>query len=281
MIRALVTLPLLAGLLVGVSPQAQGVASAAPPSAERWALLVGVDHFEGRTRPNYGAVNDVGLFREILLKAGWSDDHIRVLTDGNARAADIRDGLRWLAERSTDRSLSVMHYSGHVKQVGSTESLWPHDNRFIPDTELASSLRQVKGRMWVDISGCEAAGFDEGISAPNRLFTASSRSNEKSYELTAARQSVFTMLLAQQGMLEGDADANHDRRVSVQEAFAYAADRAPGLSASGPNGPQHPQTSGWDGSELFLDDVEAQAVAPGPQCPGLSILGIFCLPKIL
>jgi uncharacterized caspase-like protein len=219
-------------------------------------------------------VNDATDFRQMLLKAGFADDHIRVLTDSGANAADIRDGLHWLADHSGPTSLSVFHYSGHVKQEGSTEFLWPHDNSFIPDTELAASIRQLKGQAWVDISGCEAAGFDEGISGPNRLFTASSASNEKSYEIPDLGHSVFSWLLVDKAMLNGEGDANHDGRVSVQEAFAYAAPRAPQITAGQSQGAQHPVIAGGDGSPLFLNAVAAPAPAAAAQ-PQHCFL-IFC-----
>ncbi|MDQ6728394.1 MAG: caspase family protein [Actinomycetota bacterium] len=265
--RLLILVPL---LLAGVLAAGELAASAAPAPAggDRWALIVGIDHFEGATRTNFGAVADASNFRQTLLRAGWADDHIKVLTDSGARQADIRAGLQWLVDRSSPTSLSVMHYSGHVKQVGSTEYLWPHDNRFIADTELASSVQRLRGQAWIDISGCESAGFDEGISAPNRLFTASSQSNEKSYEYPDLRQSVFSSLLVNRGMLQGQADANGDGRVSVQEAFAFAAAQAPGITARQSQGPQHPVMAGWDGTPLFLDAVAAApvatAVAPAP-----------------
>ena len=253
-----------AGALAGVVP----ATAASPPAAgERYALVVGVDRFQGGTRPNFGAVADAADFREALLRAGWADDHIRVLTDANATAAKIREGLRWLVERSSPTGLSAFHYSGHVKQVGTTEYVWPHDNAFIADTELAGNLKQLKGQAWVDISGCEAAGFDEGISSPTRLFTASSRANEKSYEIPDMRQSVFTLLLIEQAMLNRQGDANGDGRVSVQEAFQYAATRAPQFTANQRQGAQHPVMAGWDGTPLFLDAVAsaapAQAAAAG------------------
>jgi hypothetical protein len=261
--RVLLLLPLLvAGVLSGT---VAATAAPAPAAGERWALLVGIDRFQGGTRPNYGAVADVADVKQALIKAGWADDHIRVLTDGGATAATIRSGLQWLVDRSGPNSLSVFHYSGHVKQVGTTEYLWPHDNRFIADTELAGKLRQLKGQAWVDISGCEAAGFDEGVSSPSRLFTASSRANEKSYELPDMRQSVFTLLLVEQGLVQGKADGNRDGKVSVQEAFAYAEARAPQITAGQSQGAQHPVMRGWDGTPLFLDATAAPAPAAKPR----------------
>jgi hypothetical protein len=260
--RVFLVFLLLAGVLGALVATPGASAAPAPAAGERWALIVGVDRFQGGTRPNYGAVNDAADVRQALIKNGWADDHIKVLTDGAATAGAIRAGLQWLVDHSSPNGMSVFHYSGHVKQTGSTEYLWPHDNAFIADTELAGKLRQLKGQAWVDISGCEAAGFDEGISAPNRLFTASSRANEKSYEIPDMRQSVFTLLLVEQGLINGSADTNGDRRVSIQEAWGYAAHRAPQFTAGASHGPQHPVMAGWDGTPLYLDAVATAPAAP-------------------
>ena len=274
--RALLLSLLLAGVLGGLVAMPVASAAPAPAAGERWALIIGVDRFQGGTRPNYGGVNDAADVRQALIKHGWADDHIKVLTDGAATAAAIRAGLQWLVDHSSPNGMSAFHYSGHVKQVGSTEYLWPHDNAFIPDTELAGKLRQLKGQAWVDISGCEAAGFDEGISAPNRLFTASSRANEKSYEIPDMRQSVFTLLLVEQGLINGAADTNGDRRVSIQEAWGYAAHRAPQLTAGQAQGPQHPVMTGWDGTPLYLDAV-AGAPAATPVARAKTCILFVCL----
>jgi hypothetical protein len=263
--RILCVLGVLAVVGVVVVPGA----GAATPPGDKWALIVGVDLFQGGTRPNFGGAADANDMRNALQRSGFPADHIRVLTDAGATAADIRAGLAWLASSTTPKSFSVVSYSGHVKQVGSTEYLWPHDNAFIPDTEFAAAVNQVKGKMWVNVSGCEAAGFDEGISSPSKLFTASSASNEKSYEWPEAGASVFSYYLVRRGMLEGLADSNRDFRISVQEAFRYAAANAPAFTAGQAQGAQHPQMAGGDGSELFLDDPvpgpagPAGAVAPG------------------
>jgi len=272
--RVFLLLPVLvAGVLAGA---VSASAAPAPAAGDRWALVVGIDHFLGATRPNFGGVGDAGDFRQALLNAGFADDHIKVLTDGNATAAAMRDGLQWLVDHSSPTSLSVFHYSGHVKQIGSTEYLWPHDNKFIPDTDLAAKVRQLKGSAWVDISGCEAAGFDEGISAPNRLFTASSQSNEKSYELPDQHRSVFSFLMIQKAMLAGEGDANRDGRVSVQEAFAYASPRAPQITAGQAQGRQHPAMAGWDGTPLFLQAVATPAAAGAPAAKTKTCLLFLC-----
>ena len=245
-------------------------ALASPPAGatDRWAVIIGIDRFQGRTRPNVGAVGDAHDFREVLLRHGWAADRILVLTEGAATQQGIRSAFRWLAQRATDRSYSVVHYSGHVKQANGHEYLWPHDNRFIADTEFGAAMRAVRGHVWVDVSGCEAAGFDEGVSAPNRLFTASSHAHEKSYEYPAWRNSVFTGLLADQAILQRAGDYNRDGRVSVTEAFRYAAERAPGITARQSKGPQHPYAAGGNGTEWFLDPPSGGGPTPGLSSDG-------------
>jgi hypothetical protein len=274
--RLVILVPLIVlGVTAGL-----GAAQAAPSSdGDRWALVIGIDHFQGATRPNTGAIGDAEDTRAALLAAGWAGDHIKTLTDANATAAGIRDGLAWLASKSTDTSFSVFAYSGHVKQVGSTESIWPHDNQFISDTDLAASLRSVKGYLWAHFSGCEAAGFDEKLSGPTRLVTAASQSNEKGYELSPElRNSVFTNLMVDKGLYRKQADANKDGKVSIQEAFRFAADQAPKLTAKEQYGPQHPYIAGGDGSEWFLERVApAAASAAPPAAPAKHCILFICL----
>lgn len=115
------------------------------------------------------------------------------------------------------------------------------------------------------------------MSAPTRLFTASSQANEKSYELISGRVSVFMMYMVRNGMLRGDADFNRDGRVSVQEGFRLAAERAPGFTAGQAQGAQHPQIASGDG-ELFLDDPFPVAPTAPPAGPAQVCFLIFCRP---
>lgn len=224
-------------------------ASAAPPPGEQVALIIGIDKFQGRTRPNIGAVGDANDKRDLLLKNGWQPDRIRMLTDSGATQASIREGLRWFVENCTANAMCVFHYSGHTKQMAAggealAEYLWPTDNRFISDAELAGYLRNLKGTAWIDIAACEAAGFDNAISGPRTLFTAASQENEKGYEFPAWSNSVWTGLVVSEGMLKGLADANGDGQVTLDEGLRYGIDKAPGMTTGQPTGQQHPYVAG-------------------------------------
>ena len=232
-------------------------AAPVPTDPNKWALLIGVNHFEGRTHSNVGAVGDVHTFVDTLTARGWAPDHIVALTDGDATQANIRAGFAWLAQHATPQSFSVFHYSGHVQQttIDGTrhQELWPHDNQFITDTEFADAMRSVPGHMWIDVAGCEAGGFDDGVSSANRLVTASSQVDEKSYEYPAWHESVFTGMQVDQAIEQHMADNNHDGVVSINEAFGFAYAQAPQMTANQSAGPQHPYTRGGDGTEWTLE----------------------------
>ena len=251
------------------------VAAAPKHDSPKWALLVGVDAYRAPVSRTGGSVGDVEDLHKVLLDSGWPADHIRILTDERATAAAIREGWRWLQSVSSDTSFSVFHYSGHIKQMtgdrdrdgeNQDEFLWPVDNNFLSDGELGANMRALKGMAWVDISGCEAAGLNDNIASPKRLFTGASQEHEKAYDHSGWRNSIFTGLLADRGMLQGQGDANADGLVSIHEAFRFAEAQAPEFTKRQSAGPQHPYMAGGDGTEWFIAPPPPP-VAPAPEEP--------------
>lgn len=252
------------------------VEAAPAPNAEKRALLIGVSDYQEPTVDTVGSANDAREMSDLLLRSGWAKDNVRLLVDGDATAARIREGMDWLVQKSTPSSFSVFHYSGHTKQTqtddGDNESFdelfWAVDNKFIPDGEFGDRMRALQGHAWINVSNCEAAGFDDRVSAPNRLFTAASREDQKGYERHDTKRSIFTGLITD-AINKGRGDADRNGTVSVQEAFAYAAAGAPKESANGEYGPQDPQMAGGDNTQWVLKPP------PPPPAPSLIPPGLI------
>jgi len=253
-------------------------AVAAPAQGDdKWALIIGVDQHQGATRTNVGAVGDANAFRTLLTQNGWREDRMRVLTDAGATQAAIRQGLQWIVDHCGPESQCVVHYSGHTKQMnnaggseGLHEYLWPHDNRFISDTEFADYMRRLRGYAWIDIAACEAAGFDHGISSPRRLFTAASQEHEKGYEEPTWRTSVWTGFLVQRALLGGQGDADGDGNVTLSEAIPWATAQAAQYTAGQSHGPQNAYRAGGEETAFF-----GQQAAAAPR-PRTCFLFLFC-----
>ncbi len=223
-----------------------------PPTAapqDRWALIVGITDYAGNVHDTVGGANDARLVRDVLLRNGWRDDRIRILTDRAATGAAVADGIAWLQANSSSSTFSLFHYSGHVKVVDGHQHLWPADSRFIVDSEVARVLKAIRGTAWTDIAGCHTGGFDDGISSPRHLFTSSSSVSQKSYEDPSTTYSVWAGMLFDESMRQGRADANGDGLITVDEAFAWSAPRAEGYTQNQrPHGAQTPQKAGGSGA---------------------------------
>ena len=236
-----------------------------------WAVVIGIQQYQGRTHPTAGGEGDAGAFMQALGNAHWPGDHILELVDGSATAGNIRSAMQWLVQHSGPNTLTVFHYSGHtcIQSSGPCGAghvyLWSVDNQFISDDEVGNNLRNLQGKGWVDIAGCEADAFDKGISNSQRLFTASSQANQKSYESYDWHESVWTGLAIDQGMLQKQADSNHDGVVSVQEAAQWAKPRAAQMTQGQANGNQDPVISNG-----FDPNLDAGAYQPPPPPPGNS-----------
>ncbi|HEX2053609.1 MAG TPA: caspase family protein, partial [Actinomycetota bacterium] len=241
-------------------------ALAAPAHVDKWAVIIGVDTHQGRTRNNIGAVGDAMAFRELVQRNGWPDGHVRMLTNEQATQAAILESMQWLVDNCTEESYCIFHFSGHTKQMsgpeGLSEYLWPHDNRFISDVEFADYMKRLRGHAWIDLANCESAGFDvgHGISSPKRLFTGASQETEKGFEYPAWSNSVWTGALVENALLANQGDADGDGHVTLKEALPYAAEASARLTHGQSPSPQHPYIAGGEASDWF----PPAAAAPAP-----------------
>ncbi|MCY7365939.1 MAG: caspase family protein [Frankiaceae bacterium] len=228
----------------GPQPDQRPERTAAP--RDRWALLVGVQDYRPPTVDTIGSAKDVRFIADALVASGWRADQIRVLTDEQVTGRALREGLAWLAERSRPGTFALFHYSGHVKQHGGqSESLWPVDRDFVRDREVTAALSRATGKLWVDIAGCEAASFLDGIPSDRVLFSGSSKAVEKSYEYPPWGMSVWTGLLFDLGLRQGQADADGDGRTTIGEALRWSTYYAQAITlGQEPHGRQTPQVAG-------------------------------------
>ena len=228
--------------------------------ADRYAFLVGVQDYRRPTVDTIGSRKDVQYISSMLQANGWKPENIRVITDGQVTGRAIRDGIGWLASKGrAGETFSLFHYSGHVKQHGGVnDSLWPVDRDFVRDTEVAAMLNRVQGRLWVDIAGCEGASFMDGLPSSRVLFSGSSKATEKSYEYPDWGMSVWTGLVFDLGLRQGQADADKDGRTTIGETLRYSQYYAQAITlGQRPHGRQTPQFAGASDLGWTLADPPA------------------------
>lgn len=216
----------------------------APPE-KRFALLVGITNYRSPTKDTIAGANDVIFIRSLLIANGWLPQNVKVLTNRRATGPAVRSGLDWLAAKSVPGTFTFFHYSGHVKQIGGHEKLWPVDRDFINDTTLAAVLKRGKGKLWVNIAGCEAGGFMEDLPSGRVLVSASSKRTQKSYEYPPWGESVWAGLLFDLSLSQGQADLNNDGTTTVGESLRWSTYWAQAITLyQRPYGRQTPQVKG-------------------------------------
>jgi hypothetical protein len=136
------------------SPGGTSVADLAKPRL--FALLVGVAKYKDRSIPalNFAAkdVRDVAAVLSAQKERLYSEIDIRVLTDAEATATEIRKGLGWIARAPSQSDVAIVYVSGH----GVTDETG--DYQFLPhDAEMDS-----KAPIWAPI---------EGTAVPHSDFT--------------------------------------------------------------------------------------------------------------
>lgn len=235
-----------------------------------YALVVGIANYQNVTRLPETVLKDAQDIYDLLISpqhCGYAADHVQLLLDDQATQSALRQALATLGQHSNADSTIFIYMSSHGGQVevGSYagEYLLPVDidpssdvrvaQTAISGAELTERLRAMPARKVIVVFDCCHAGgigqpkdaavpllktglseryYDALKQGRGRVILASSRSDEFSYVLTGAENSLFTQhLLA--GLRGGI--ASEDGLIRIFDLFEYLQPRVTGDQAN-----QHP-----------------------------------------
>ena len=246
---SIVLLPLVGSLLVSPAARAE---PATGVRLRRFALLVGVnDGGPTRSRLRYAASDAHNMARVLESLGGVAPADLVFVADGSRRA--VQDGfatidrmLRADPSRGVRREL-VFYYSGHSDEegllLGNERVSYEELRSFIHDAPTDLSLAILdsceSGAFTRHKGGARRAPFllDASIDTRGHAFLTSSAANEVAQESDRIAASFFTYYLV--SGLRGAADANRDRRVTLQEAFQFASQETLARTERTQGGPQH------------------------------------------
>src|SRR5512143_288659 len=233
------------------------------------ALIIGIANYPNVRRLPNTVLQDARDVTALLRSAaycGYADDHVKLLTDGDATAAGIRAGLSWLAQTAGPNDTALVFFSGHGGRVmtgpQSGNYLIPYDcipselsTTAISGTELTALLRAIQtSRLVALFDSCYSGGtgettdfdlepasfkaglddiqYDQLAQGVGRVIMASSRSDEVSLVLPNMNNSLFTHFLLE--ALRGSARTRGDGSLRVFDVFEYLSEQIPA------HGSQHP-----------------------------------------
>lgn len=242
-------------LAAALTAHATVAAAATPPAVprlHRYALLIGVaDGGPARPHLRYAAsdAQAVGRVLETLggvapADAVFVSDPTRAAVDAGFAAVDAR--LR--AERATGiRRELLIYYSGHSDEDGLLvgRDRYPYDDLRARVQQSPADLRLVildscaSGAFTRHKGGVKRPPFllDSSIDMRGHAFLTSTSADEQAQESDRIAASFFTYYLL--SGLRGAADANQDRRVTLQEAYQFASQETLARTERTQGGPQH------------------------------------------
>ena len=210
---------------------------------EVYVLLVGVSNYVNHREPLQYPDNDaLNLFAFLRSPEGGAipSKNIINLVDKVATRRNILDSLNAMLSRVTKKDMVIFYFSGHgikgaflpIDYDGTYEKVVYHHEIYsalqqsnaqfkmcIADACHAGSMQEQKGFL-----GSSQTDFYQNSQSVQSDFAMllSSTSSENSAEADRLQQSVFSYYLIKG--LEGLADTNRDKRISIQELFNYVGD---------------------------------------------------------
>jgi hypothetical protein len=224
------------------------------PVREKWALVVGIGKFKDANLVGLAfSSKDAGDVAAALVDAGagrFRRDHVRLLQDEDATRANVKEGIKFIAERARPDDLVVIYLASHgappsVDMTGDgyliTYDADP-DRLFgtaIPMKELREDVKQFVAarRKVVFLDTCYSGRAVEGsrdLRLPGKVQTdaardlsgdgfvviTSSDASEQSYESKKLGNGYFTRVLV-------EALRAREGRLTVREIFTRLRDEVP------------------------------------------------------
>jgi hypothetical protein len=247
---------------------------------DRWAVLIGVEDYtdDSINSLNY-SVDDIEKLRDTLVKyAGYKEDHIKMLKDKEATAANVRSTLgTWLPRQVSDDDMVLIYFSGHGgaepsirgdSKDGTEKYMLLSDSRAsdmygtaIPMSELSRIFGRIRAdRLLFAMDSCYSGATGKGVlsdgmkaagltddylnamsGSSGTVVLTASRPNEVSMESEKYTMGLFSHFLCE--ALSGKSDSDKDGLVSVVELFQYLNSKVPD-AARKMGASQHPVMKG-------------------------------------
>ncbi|MCL4506602.1 MAG: caspase family protein [Chloroflexi bacterium] len=207
---------------------------------------------------------DVAALLQQPDRAGYPADHVKLILDRDATKQAILDGLAWLAGAAGGGATALVYYSGHGGRLESGPNagnyLIPVDTRLdairetaIGSDELTAALRAIHAdRLVALLDACHSGGagdakdigaapldpnaptlkggldarvYDQLAQGAGRAVFASSKTNELSYVLPGASNSLFTQVMLE--ALNGRARQRGDGLLRLFDIVEYVWEEVP------------------------------------------------------
>lgn len=197
------------------------VAAQATAWCRTFVLATGVSNYNDAQNNLTLTTKDAKRFRHVMQK---HTNDISLLTSSNVTRQNVLAKLKAIAAQARKGDRIIFFYSGH----GVPGALYGY-NGPIPYDDIINAMKQSPAQKFLFIEACHAGSLKESTPAANggsairtldgQAFFLSSRAEEASLAHTLLGAGYFSKALVKG--LQGAADKNSDRQITVLELFRY------------------------------------------------------------
>lgn len=213
----------------------------APVQGRLFVLAVGVSEYKNSQFDLDYPDDDAEALVKVLKRQkgrAFSDVLTEIYTNGQATVTNVELGLDWLARSCTPKDVAVVLFSGHGIQKQKGLYYLTHEANLsgvqytcVNWETVAQKLAITRAKQILFLSDtCYAGSFGDAQLATQTqiadslknagvLVFASSKGDERSLESDRWRHGAFCHAIL--NALQGDADANRDKIVTIRELLSY------------------------------------------------------------
>lgn len=146
-----------------------------PNPAHKYAYIIGISDYEGTANDLQYCDDDAQDWRTYLMGEGFT---VQMDVDQNATAANIEDGLQWLANSAVPGDEIAFIYSGHGVSYGQSGSCLISTDMYYLTHDYAMEFVSAANcsKKMIAIDACEIGDFHDNSEPGMYIATASDRS---------------------------------------------------------------------------------------------------------
>ena len=257
--------------------------------SEKWAVVIGVGRYQNPAinKLDYTISDAEAIYNFLITKGGFKEDHVKLLLDSDATTKNIKSALGvFLPRKAMENDTVFIYYSGHgapeidpasTDADGTSKYIVTYDSdpqelyaTAFPMDEIKTIFQRIEAKkiaFFIDSCYSGATGgrtfsrsgmkwgeiseefLDDILEGEGRVIITASGTNEVSMELAELNHGIFTYHLLK--AINGEADANGDRMITIDEIYDYVYENVLRDSRDY-GGCQHPMKKGESTGKFIL-----------------------------
>jgi hypothetical protein len=203
------------------------------PTAGKWAVVIGIADYYGRTNDLWNPDEDAKeMYSELVNQRGYPAANVKLMTNRAATASAILSAISWLVTNEKAGNEVVFFFSGHgfraadsedwdsdEESDGYDEGIVSYDLYGLPDGYLKEKFAGVESTRFALLFGsCHSGGmFDDGddLQQTGRIIASACKADQYGWDYLTLGNTLWGYHFVDSGLLDNNAN-------SIETAHAYA-----------------------------------------------------------